>query len=72
MNSCEYLEYNLENIFSETLDKWNIPYVFTALDTDKEPVFQINNTICRGNRIPERFPIKVGYKDAFWQLTICS
>ena len=55
-NSCDYFIEITQQIFGETLDKWNINYEFKIFYKKEDPLFTLGRT-CIENKKSRLFPI---------------
>ncbi len=74
VNSCEYAEASLKYIFNQTFEEWKQKYNFIAyLDDINNPIMQLNNSICIGEKQVKEFPIPTtSGRTLFVRFEICS
>jgi len=69
-DSCEYVKSTANDIFKDTLDKWNIKYEFSAYIVEKSPLFKIGQS-CTSEKKSKIFPIPISSTSMYTKLDIC-
>jgi|TARA_Y100000310_G_C20672989_1_gene811313 hypothetical protein len=70
MGSCDYAKSTAQQIFLETLEKWNIDYEFMAFDDDR--TFFTLGSACIGDKKSRLFPVPTDSGILSVKLDICG
>ena len=68
--SCKYAESTASEIFSKTLDKWNMKYEFLAYADVNLPLIKLGNK-CSGEKESSTWPIPISAGSMYVKLDIC-
>jgi len=70
-SSCSFFEDASRQIFSETLEKWNVDYEFTVFNKDDNPFISLGRT-CLSDKKSKLFPIPTENEIVFVKMDICG
>ncbi|MCH8004192.1 MAG: hypothetical protein IH934_06200 [Nanoarchaeota archaeon] len=68
-SSCDYVSSTAQQIFMETLEKWNVDYEFKVFN-DENTLFTLGKT-CINNKKSKLFPIPTDSGILFVKLDVC-
>lgn len=72
VNSCDYLQSSLQNVFDKTLDVWGKEYRYQIYFQGEPPLVDISNGACSGELEPGIFYLPVQGRTVFVRLDICG
>ena len=70
-DSCQFAESIAKDIFSKTLDTWNMRYEFLAYTDLSKPMIKIGKP-CRAEKRSKLFPIPISTATMYTKLDICG
>jgi len=70
-DSCKYANSTALEIFSETLDKWNMKYEFLAYTDISHPFIRLGSE-CKGQKKSKQFPIPISSAVMYVKMDICG
>ena len=70
-DSCQHTESIAKNVFTQTLDKWNMQYEFMAYTDPKSPLIKLGKA-CRAEKRSKIFPIPITTATMYTKLNICG
>lgn len=70
-DSCQYVGSTAQNIFSRTLNKWNVKYEFKAYVDATSPLITVGVS-CQADKRSKLFPIPINGASMYTQLDICT
>lgn len=69
--SCKFVESIANEIFSQTLDKWNINYEFSAYTDVNSPFIKLGKS-CKAEKRSKLYPIPINAGTMYAKLDICG
>ena len=69
-DSCEYVQLTANEIFKDTLAKWNIKYEFSAYIDENSPLIKVGES-CKSEKKSKIFPIPISSSSMYTKLDIC-
>lgn len=71
INSCDYVEREVQKIFEKTLEIWKVDYEFKVFHTEANPIFTLGDP-CPASKKSKTFPIPTSSGTIFVKLDVCG
>ena len=69
--SCKYVNDTAAEVFSKTLDSWNVDYEFKTYFDERSPILKLGQA-CKGAKKSKLFPIPTAARALYVKLDICG